>query len=148
MNYLKAIIVSALIIPVAILATIALMPPAGAQNSWYSPGGAGVNGVVQMCLNGSSIAMPCESYNYSNITSQTTTAVKSGAGILHTVCVNTPAASGTVKLYDNTAGSGTAIATITSFASAPACFTYDAAFATGLTVVTAGATTDVTVSYR
>jgi hypothetical protein len=88
------------------------------------------------------------SFQYQNITTQTTTVIKSSTGYLHTVCINTPAATGTVTMYDNTAASGTKLGTITSFASAPACFTYDVAFWTGLTIVTAVASPDVTVSFR
>ena len=87
-------------------------------------------------------------YAYQNITTDATTTLKSGKGYLHTVCVNTPAATGTITIYDNTAGSGTKIGTITSFASVSGCFTYDVAFWTGLTVVTATAAPDVTVTFR
>lgn len=88
------------------------------------------------------------SFSYKNITTDTTTTLKTGPGYLHTVCVNTPAATGTITVYDNTAASGTKIGTITSFASVSGCFTYDVAFWTGLTVVTATAAPDVTVSFR
>jgi hypothetical protein len=88
------------------------------------------------------------SFSYKNITTDTTTTLKTGPGYLHTVCVNTPAATGTITIYDNTAASGTKIALITSFASVSGCFVYDVAFWTGLTVVTATATPDVTVSFR
>jgi hypothetical protein len=87
-------------------------------------------------------------YAYQNITTGTTMTLKSVPGYLHTVFVNTPAATGTITIYDNTAASGTKIGTITSYASTPGCFTYDVAFWTGLTVVTATATADVTVSFR
>lgn len=87
--------------------------------------------------------------SYSNITTATTTTVKSGAGVLHTVCVNslgTVASSATV--YDNTAGSGTKIATINTLALL-GCQTYDVAFTTGLTLVTTGGVApDITASYR
>lgn len=49
--------------------------------------------------------------------------------------------------YDNTAGSGTKIGTITIFASSNPCLTYDINFIIGLTVVTATASSDLTVSY-
>jgi hypothetical protein len=87
-------------------------------------------------------------FSYQNITSDTTTTVKSRPGYLHTICVNTPAGTGTVTIYDNTAASGTKIGTITSFASVGGCFTYDVAFWTGLTIVTATAAPDITVSFR
>ena len=84
---------------------------------------------------------------YLNITGQATTTVKSGSGILHTICVNTPAATETITIYDNTAASGTKIGTITVFASTNPCLTYDVNFTTGLTLVTATASSDLTVSY-
>lgn len=87
-------------------------------------------------------------FSYQNITTDATTTVKTGAGYLHTICINTPAATGTVTIYDNTAGSGTKIGAITSFASVGGCFTYDVAFWTGLTIVTATAAPDITVSFR
>lgn len=86
-------------------------------------------------------------YRYLNITGQATTTVKSGSGILHTICVNTPAATETITIYDNTAASGTKIGTITVFASTNPCLTYDVNFTTGLTLVTATASSDLTVSY-
>jgi hypothetical protein len=87
-------------------------------------------------------------YAYKNITSDATAVLKTGPGYLHEVCINTPAATGTVTLYDSIAANGTKIGTITSFASTPKCFTYDVAFWTGLTVVTATAAPDVTISFR
>lgn len=89
-----------------------------------------------------------QQFQYLNITGDATTVVKSTPGYLHTVCVNTPAATTTITIYDNTAASGTKIGTITVYASLPKCQTYDVAFWTGLTVVTAVATSDITVSFR
>ena len=86
-------------------------------------------------------------FKYTNITGQATTTVKSGSGILHTICVNTPAATETITIYDNTAASGTKIGTVTVFASTNPCLTYDVNFKTGLTLVTATASSDLTVSY-
>ncbi len=89
-------------------------------------------------------------HRYSNaiMTTATTTIVKSGAGLLHTVCVNTCVASATVKLYDALSASGTP-RTITCGATAQAmpCQVYDTTFSVGLTAVTSGAT-DVSYSYR
>jgi hypothetical protein len=89
-------------------------------------------------------------FAYQNITAAapTTTTVKSGPGYLHAVCVNTPAATGTITMYDNTTATGAKIGTITSYANTPRCFTYDVQFWLGLTVVTATAAQDVTVSFR
>ena len=89
------------------------------------------------------------SYLYNNVTGQATATLKTGAGVLHTITFNTPVATETVTLFDNTAGSGTKIGTITVPASPmPVTLTYDVAFTTGLTIVTATASSDITVSYR
>jgi hypothetical protein len=91
---------------------------------------------------------------YQNITAgaPTTTAVKSGAGFLHAIVVNLPVAAGKVELFDNTAGSGTRIGTITipTGPVAPVTVFYDVAFTTGLTLITtwSGVTMEITVSYR
>ena len=88
-------------------------------------------------------------YSYSHITTDTTTTVKSGAGTLHAVCLNTIAATETITIYDNTAGSGTKIAVITEASGqSPGCLFYDVAFSTGLTLVTATAAGDITVMLK
>lgn len=88
---------------------------------------------------------------FSNITTTATTTVKSGAGTLHNVCINTPTALATIVIYNNTAGSGTKIASVTNPASVagifPVCAKYDVYFSTGLTVVTGVAAQDITVTY-
>lgn len=87
--------------------------------------------------------------SFSNITTNTTTVVKSGEGFLHSICVNTKGATAnTAAIYDNTAASGTKIGTLDTTA-AVGCMVYDIRFGTGLTVVTAtGTAPDLTVSYR
>lgn len=83
-------------------------------------------------------------YTYTNVTSATTTTVKSGAGFFKRVTINTCVASATITLYDNTAASGTKIGTLTCPSSltseVPTFVDFEAAFATGLTAVTSGAT--------
>ena len=93
------------------------------------------------------IATAIAAYKYNHITTDTTTVVKSGAGVLHNICVNTPTATETVTIYDNTAASGTVIAVLTSYASVPGCAELDVVFTTGLTIVTATAAGDITVAY-
>lgn len=87
-----------------------------------------------------------------NIVGAATTVVRNGQGILKTVTINQPIASATVTIYDNTAGSGTKIATITLPATlleqGPKSAVYELDFGTGLTIVTTGAGIDVTVSWR
>lgn len=84
-------------------------------------------------------------HSYSYISTAATTTVKSGTGILKSIIVNGGTA-GTVILYDNTAGSGTVIASFDS-TNALATYPFELTFNTGLTVVT-GAATKVTVIYR
>lgn len=89
-------------------------------------------------------------FNGVNITAAapTTTVVKSGGGIIHTITFNNPVATGVITIYDNTAGSGTVIGTITIPANPmPVTLTYDRHFTTGLTIVTATAAQDITVTY-
>lgn len=86
--------------------------------------------------------------SYKNITTDTTTLVKGGAGVLASVCVNTPAATETITLYDSLTATGTKIGTITLYASTNPCFYYNVNFLIGLTVVTAIAAGDITVGYQ
>ena len=89
-------------------------------------------------------------WNFLNITlaAPTTTAVKTTSGMLHTITFNKPIATGVVTIYDSLAASGTVIATITVPASPmPVTLTYDLAFTIGLTIVTATAAQDITVTY-
>jgi hypothetical protein len=79
-----------------------------------------------------------------NISTATTTVVKPGPGILKSITVNTTAA-GTITVYDNTAASGTKIATLKA-SIVEGTYQYDVFCGTGLTVVTAAAS-DVTVSF-
>lgn len=96
-----------------------------------------------------SVPVVSAGYSYANILTATTTTVKSGAGVLHSVCLNTINSTSTAQIYDNTAGSGTKIGLITQPSGAlPNCLIYDVAFATGLTIVTTTGTPDYTVSYR
>lgn len=93
-------------------------------------------------MNGPSVK---DAFNNNYIATATTTVIKTGAGILHTITVEGGTA-GTIIVYDNTAASGTIIA---SFASTNAIQTYifDVAFVTGLTIITAAAT-QLSVSYK
>ena len=78
----------------------------------------------------------------------TDTVIKISAGVLHTITFNKPVATAVVTVYDNTVASGTVLATITIPASPiPVTLTYDAVFSTGLTITTATAAQDITVTY-
>lgn len=67
-----------------------------------------------------------------------TTVVVTGQGTLHTITC-TGGTTGTIVVYDNTAGSGTQIANFDT-TNAIATYTFDVKFAKGLTIVTSAAT--------
>lgn len=88
-------------------------------------------------------------YNSVNITTATTTLVKSGSGSFRKFCINTPVASSVFTIYDSLTATGTKLATITlpaTVSPSPTCVDYNIAFATGLTVVST-MTSDLTVSW-
>ena len=84
-------------------------------------------------------------YSNNYIATATTTTVKSGAGRLHAITIGETAA-GAITVYDNTAGSGT-ILIVFKASIAEQTFILDIEFATGLTIVTAGAS-KLSVAYR
>lgn len=84
---------------------------------------------------------------YKNITANATTVVKTGVSILHAVVVNNPGTTWVITMYDNTAGSGSLIGTLTSPVSGGQ-YEYHASLSNGLTIVTSGTTAgDITVVY-
>jgi hypothetical protein len=110
--------------------------------------GAGTSASGQQFAYGA-MSVQQEGNSYRNITTKATTAVKSGAGYLHSIVINKAGSADTLTIYDNTAASGTVIATITVTASVNQVFLYDVAFSTGLTIVSGGTTAgDYTVTYR
>ncbi len=88
---------------------------------------------------------------YRNISAGATTVLKTGKGRLYAILNNKATASGVITVYDNTAASGTRIATITN----PGTLLHNQyelnyqglEFNTGLTVVTS-TTDDITVVYE
>lgn len=86
-----------------------------------------------------------------NISTATTTTVKTGKGKLHAILVNKLVASSVITIYDNTAASGTKLGTITSpgtlLRNQLALNYQGVGFNTGLTIVTAQAD-DITVVYE
>ena len=93
---------------------------------------------------------------YANISTNTTTVLKYGAGTLHRIVINKVGlTNNTLTIYDNTTGTGTTIATITmakgtQASDIPVSVDYGSlAFSTGLTIVTAtGTAPNVTVVYE
>ena len=87
-----------------------------------------------------------DTYKYSNISASA--AVKSAAGVVAGFVVNSHS-SGTLKLWDNTAGSGTVILNTITFAAGPGFYPLPkpVEFYTGL-YATIGGTADITVIYK
>jgi len=87
-----------------------------------------------------------------NITTQTTTLVKTGTAILEKIIVNKATANGTIAIYDDvSAVSGSLKATITVPASVLLnhfVLDYDIVCEKGITIVTGGANQDITVTFR
>lgn len=88
--------------------------------------------------------------SFRNIAGAATTVIKTTAATLVGIVVNKAVASGVITVYDNTAASGTKVATITNpgtLLHSQIALPYDAYCSTGLTVVTSAAD-DITVIYR
>lgn len=104
---------------------------------------------VVLSSNHSDISVKNQSSSFSNITTTGTTTIKSGAGIFRRLVINTKGvSSNTFTIYDNTAGSGTVIATVDTVNSTGS-LEYGLAFSTGLTIVSAsGTSANATVIYE
>lgn len=87
--------------------------------------------------------------SYLNIATAVTTLVKTGAGMLGRVVINTKGTvASTITIYDALTATGTPIAIIDSL-SLSGTFSYDIAFAIGLCIVTTGtAAPNITVTYN
>ncbi len=105
---------------------------------------------VVLSSNHSDIVTKKSASSYAHFNSTGTTTIKSGAGILRRVVINTRGgAFNTFTIYDNTSGSGTVIAAIDTTNAVSGNFEYNVAFSTGLTVVGAiGTSADITVIYE
>ena len=105
---------------------------------------------VVLSSNHSDIVTKTSASSYAHLNSTGTTTIKSGAGILRRVVINTKGgALNTFTVYDNTSGSGTVIAAIDTANGVSGNFEYNVAFSTGLTVVGAiGTSADITVIYE
>ena len=113
-----------------------------------SPNGARVP--VVLASNHSDIVTKKSASSYAHLNSTGTTTIKSGAGILRRVVINTRGGLlNTFTIYDNTSGSGTVIAVIDTVNGVSGQFEYGVSFSTGLTVVNAtGTSADITVIYE
>lgn len=81
--------------------------------------------------------------SFANMTTSTTTTIKSGVGTFYGIWINTRGTGSTAQCYDNTAASGTKLTGSIDTTLSTTAFnvgTYGSAFATGLTCITTGAT--------
>lgn len=86
-------------------------------------------------------------YNHILLAAPTTTVVKSGTGILHTVTFNKPVATTVAIIYDGIDATNPIASVTVPSSPMPVTLTYDAAFTVGLTIVTTTAASDITVTY-
>ena len=97
--------------------------------------------------------MITQEWEKTNITlaAPTTTLVFSGKGVLHSIVINKPAASGSIILYDALTATN-AFATIVKPAALLSdtvdTIVYDCAIKTGLCVVTSAAAQDITIMWQ
>lgn len=86
-----------------------------------------------------------QAFEKAYISSATTTQVKTGAGVLHSIVVGETAA-GAISIIDNTSGSTVNIGQLKA-SILEGTYEFDVAFSAGLRIITAGAS-KITVVYR
>lgn len=126
-----------------------------AQSPVVLPGGCGTGniggGLTYLTVD--STGRLCDSagagYSYAHISTNATTVVKSGAGSLHSITINSKGASANIAtIYDGISTAGTVVGIIDTTAASQN-FLYDVALTAGLTIVTStGTAADITVSYK
>lgn len=87
------------------------------------------------------------SYGFARIAAAGNLPVSTGRAKLHTVTINTKAASATVTVYNNVSAVSADIVAIIDAASTPVTLIYDVECPKGIFVVLASGNADVTVSY-
>ena len=88
--------------------------------------------------------------SYLHLNANGTTTVKSGAGVLRRIMINTKGGiANTLTIYDNTTATGAVIGVVDTGNAAGGAFDYELDFTTGLTVVLAGLTAaDITIIFE
>jgi len=104
---------------------------------------------VVLASNHSDIVIKKSASSYAHLNANGTTTVKSGAGVLRRIVINTRGGIvNTLTIYDNTAATGAVIGAVDTV-NAGGAFDYELDFTTGLTVVLAGGTAaDITIIYE
>jgi hypothetical protein len=94
-------------------------------------------------------ASPTGGYAFLNVSTVTTTTVKTGAATLSAISINTKGTvASTITVYDSLSGSGTKIATLDSL-NLSGSFIFNVACTLGITVVSTGTVApDFTVVYK
>jgi len=127
--------------PVIPTATVASSEPYAAVSAIFKPVIVGIQGTVTVA-----------GYNYTHISSDTTTLIKTGPGILHSIIINTHGASATIEFDDALTHTSPVIGIITlpsTITSAiPISLEYDVQFSTGLSITTGVAAVDITVVWK
>ncbi len=95
------------------------------------------------------ITKPASS-SYLHLNANGTTTVKSGAGVLRRIVINTRGGIlNTLTIYDNTTATGAVIGVVDTSVAEAGAFDYELDFTTGLTVVLAsGTAADITIIYE
>lgn len=110
-----------------------------------STGAALVDGVISAPVGGFPVK-PQGASSYNDAVGTAGDQIKSGAGVLASVTINTAGTSSTATLYDGTNTSGIKLATIDTTSSRT--LNFNAAFTTGLFIVSSTVTpADITVGY-
>ena len=120
-------------------ATLGASEPYASVAAIFKPVAVSIAGTVQI-----------GGYNYTHLAGTGTTLIKTGAGVLHSIVINTPVA-GTLEADDALTNTTPVIAILTigtATAMAPFSSIYDVAFSTGLTIkITTGAM-DATIVWK
>ena len=112
-------------------------------------GSTGAGGFITIAASPAGSLGVEQKFTYNHIVAATTTTVKTGAGVLHSISINSKGTIASITtIFDSTTGSGAVIGIVDSlklFGS----MTMDVQFTNGLTIVTTGTVApDITVSYR
>ena len=89
-----------------------------------------------------------QSFSYEHISTATATDVKSSAGTLHAITINTATAGSKIVVFDGEVGRQIIAEIITGSNTDPISLVYDVDFDTQLTIVTSGSAQDITVAYK
>lgn len=94
-------------------------------------------------------AIASHGYEFVHLAANAETLVKTGAGVLHSITINTAGASSNlVTVYDGTSTAGAVIAIINSTIAQAPIRMYDTKFSVGLYIAIAtGTAPDITVAY-